>query len=155
MVPTDPAEVRRGRSDRPLWQCPRCGAKLVGRNMAHACGPYTVAGFLAGKRAPALALWQHLVAAVEHCGPFTYAPAKTRVAFMVRVRFLAVTALSDRGMTFHLWLRTPVAHPRVFRIDDLGRGAQVHWLRLARPDDLDPELRRLLCASYEVGAGRA
>jgi Domain of unknown function (DUF5655) len=139
--------------DRQLWECPRCGAKLVGRNMAHACGPHTVEGFLDGKGPAALALWQRLVDAVQRCGPFTYAPAKTRVAFMVRVRFLAVTALSERGMTFHLWLLEPVEAPRVFRIDDINPSAHIHWIRVTRLDQLDA-LQQLICASYDVGTGR-
>ena len=32
-----------------LWTCPKCGAKLVGRNMAHACGDYSIDTFLEGK----------------------------------------------------------------------------------------------------------
>lgn len=122
--------------------------------MAHACGTYTVEGFLAGKGPTALGLWQRLVDAVTRCGPFTYAPAKTRVAMMVRVRFLAVTALSDRGITFHLWLREPDDASCVFRIDDLGDGAHIHWIRMTAPDRFDETLQRLICASYEVGAGR-
>ena len=43
--------------------------------------------------------------------PVHVRPRQTRVAFMVRVRFLAVTALGERGMTFHLWLREPVVAP--------------------------------------------
>lgn len=140
--------------DRPRWRCPRCGAELVGRNIAHACGPHTVEGFLTGKGPKAPALWHGLVDAVQRCGPFAYAPARTRVAFMVRVRFLAVTALSERGMTFHLWLRDRVDAPAVFRIDDISPGAHIHWIRVTRPDELDQAVHELICASYEVGTGR-
>jgi hypothetical protein len=38
-----------GFRERPLWTCPRCGAKFVGRNMWHGCGDYSVEGFLEGK----------------------------------------------------------------------------------------------------------
>ena len=137
---------------RPLWVCPKCGARLAGRNMNHACGDFTVEAFLSGKGTDALALWDALVEAVESCGDFLFAPAKTRVAFMVRVRFLAVTSVSDRGLTFHLWLRDRVDSPRFFRIDDLGPGAVVHWVRLTASDQLDGELRDLICAAYRVGA---
>lgn len=124
--------------------------------MAHACGPHTVEAFLAGRGPTALRLWERLVAQVERCGPFDFAPARTRVAFMVRVRFLAVTALSDRGMTFHLWLREPVDSDRFFRVDRLTPRASIHWVRVRTPDDVDDEdLADLLCASYRVGAGSA
>ena len=122
--------------------------------MAHACGPHTVEDFLAGKGPTALDLWQRLVAAVEQCGPFTYAPARTRVAFMVRVRFLAVTALSDRGMTFHMWLRATADASLVFRVDHLAPHTHIHWLRLTRTDQIDESVQDLLCAAYAVGAHR-
>lgn len=135
-----------------LWECPRCGARLTGRNMSHACGDHTVARFLDGRGPVALDLWQHLLTVVGRCGPFTFAPAKTRVALMVRVRFLAVTALSDRGMTFHIWLRQPVEAPRIFRVDELGPNTVIHWIRVRARDEIDA-VSDLLCASYRVGCG--
>ncbi|MGH8928801.1 MAG: DUF5655 domain-containing protein [Acidimicrobiia bacterium] len=137
----------------PLWTCPRCDARLASRNLAHACGPHGVDGFIAGKGQRALALWNRLVETVQRCGPFDYAPAKTRVAFMVRVRFLAVTALSDRGMTFHLWLRQPVESPRFFRVDRLTPKASIHWVRVGEPSEIDDELRGFICMSYRIGTG--
>jgi hypothetical protein len=81
--------------DRPLWTCPRCGARLVGRNMSHACGDYSVEKFLAGKGARARAMYERFAELVSSCGPLTLAPAKTRVAFMVRMRFCAVERVSE------------------------------------------------------------
>lgn len=41
----------------PLWTCPKCGAKLVTRNMWHSCGEATLADWKArmGPRARPLA----------------------------------------------------------------------------------------------------
>lgn len=123
--------------------------------MAHACGSCTVEGFLKGKSAAARALWDSLVDLVRTCGDFEFAPAKTRVAFMVRVRFMAVTSVSDRGITFHIWLRQRVESPRFFRIDHPSSNAFIHWARVTSSDQLDDELRELICASYRVGNGEA
>jgi hypothetical protein len=30
-----------------FWSCPRCGAKLLTRNLSHACGDYSIEKFLA------------------------------------------------------------------------------------------------------------
>jgi hypothetical protein len=90
-VPTPGRPTARTLAKRPLWTCPKCGAKLVGRNMWHACGDYSVEKFLEGKGPVARSLFGRLVDLIRICGPFEYAPAKTRVAFMVRVRFAAVT----------------------------------------------------------------
>jgi Domain of unknown function (DUF5655) len=123
--------------------------------MAHSCGPHTVEAFLEGKGPKALALWEALLDKTQLCGPFDLAPAKTRVAFMVRVRFLAVTALSDRGITFHIWLRKPAESSLFFRVDHLASGAHVHWARVRAPEDLSQEMGKLICLSYQIGAGRA
>jgi hypothetical protein len=32
-----------------LWTCPKCGRRFVSRNLWHACGDYSVEGFLQGK----------------------------------------------------------------------------------------------------------
>jgi hypothetical protein len=66
--------------------------------MWHACGDYSVERFLAGKGERARALFERFSQLVASCGPVTPAPAKTRVAFMVRVRFCAVERLSDRSL---------------------------------------------------------
>lgn len=72
---------------------------------------------------------------------------------MVRVRFLTVTALSERGMTSHLWLREPLDSPKFFRIDYVGPRALIHSARVQTPDQIDDELARAICASYRVGRG--
>lgn len=122
--------------------------------MSHACGPYTVEGFMDGRGPKARLLWDHLLATVGAFGPFDFAPAKTRVALMVRVRFLAVTALSDRGLTFHLWLRSDARRPEVFRLDELGPKAVIHWIRATSPEDIDAVVD-LIGAAYRIGTGES
>ena len=76
------------------------------------------------------------------------APAKTRVAFMGRVRFAGVHALSDRGMTIAFGLPQPLSHPRIRKIEDYGRGWYGHWMRITEPKELDDELLGWLRESY-------
>jgi hypothetical protein len=138
---------------KPLWVCPKCGAKLVTRNMAHACGPWTVDGFLSGKGIGARALFDRFVELVRKCGPFEFAPAKTRVAVMVRVRFASVSNLSERGMTIGFGLRRPLKHPRIRKVENLA-GWYLHTLRVTSPDELDFEVLAWLRESYAVGEQR-
>ena len=133
--------------DGELWTCPTCGRRLVGRNMWHSCGKYSVEAFLAGKGARARELFEGFERLVATCGPYEVAPAKTRVAFMTRVRFAAVYAVSQRGMTITVGLPRPLAHPRVRKVEHLGSW-YLHWMRIASPDELDDELRGWLCESY-------
>lgn len=81
--------------------------------MWHACGPYSVEGFLEGKGDWARELFDGFERLIAACGPYELAPAKTRVASMGRVRFAGVNAISDRGMTIAFGLpRPPTSWPR-------------------------------------------
>jgi hypothetical protein len=136
MVPTKPA-----------WECPRCGAKLVSRNLSHACGPYSVERFLAGKGAKARELFTRFVRLIASCGSYELAPAKTRVAFMAQVRFASVNRVSDRGIDVHFVLPRALVHQRFRRVEHLGP-VHVHHLRLTAPGDFDAQLKSWLRASY-------
>ncbi|HET7928753.1 MAG TPA: DUF5655 domain-containing protein [Actinomycetota bacterium] len=89
--------------------------------------------------------FERLIAA---CGPYEVAPAKTRVAFMGRVRFAGVHAISDRGMTIAFGLPRAMRHPRVRKIEDFGAGWYGHWVRISSPEELDDELLGWLRESY-------
>ena len=92
--------------------------------MWHACGDYSVEKFLA--------------------------PAKTRIAFMARVRFAAVNAISDRGMTITFALPGPMRHRRIRRVENIAPGWYGHWMRITSPDELDNELLGWLRESYRL-----
>lgn len=133
--------------DRPLWECPHCGAKLVRRNLSHSCGKFSVAAFLAGKTARARALFARFARSIAACGPHLVAPAQTRVAFMVRVRFASVNRVADAAIDVHFVLPRALHSARFRRVERLGN-CYVHHLRLTRPRDFDGELRRWLRQSY-------
>jgi hypothetical protein len=59
-----------------LWECPRCGAKLVAKNLSHACGPYSIEKFLDSKSEIGRDLFRRFVTLIEKCGPFEVAPAR-------------------------------------------------------------------------------
>lgn len=78
-----------------LWTCPHCGAKLIAKNLSHACGAYSVEKFLEGKTTLGRKLFARFAALVAKCGPCEVAPAKTRVAFMGKVRFAIVNRVGS------------------------------------------------------------
>jgi hypothetical protein len=83
--------------------------------MWHACGDYSLEKFLEGKGVRARELFDRSESLIAACGPYELAPAKTRVAFMARVRFAGVNAISERGMTIAFGLPRPPRHPRIRR----------------------------------------
>jgi hypothetical protein len=135
-----------------LWTCPRCGARFVTRNMSHGCGDYTVDGFFDGKPSEARALYDALVRVVGEHGPFEQVPTKTRIAFMVRVRFAAVNRVRrDGSLVCHMWLKRRVESPRFTKVELLGRSDWVHHIVLRSEAELDEELRALMREAYDVG----
>jgi len=118
--------------------------------MWHACGDFSIEGFLAGKGERARALFEGFERLVAACGPYEVAPAKTRVAFMGRVRFAGVHAISDRGMTIVFALPEPMRHPRIRKVERIVPGWWGHWMRITDPDELDGELLGWLRESYRL-----
>jgi Domain of unknown function (DUF5655) len=132
----------------PLWTCPACGAKLVARNMSHSCGRATLSDWEARMGPRARALYERFVELVASCGPYDVAPAKTRIAFLARVRFANVTSLSEKGMSCTFALPEPLAGPRFAKVAEVVPGWWVHRLRITDPAELDDEVRAWLRESY-------
>ena len=145
---TAPAPATQG------WTCPRCSARLVQRNLSHSCVRQTVAGFLRDKPAAARRLFRLFAAEVRKLGPVTLHPVKTRIAFMVEVRFAAINSFGERGIGGHLWLAERADSARFHRIEALGRRSFVHHFQMRDPSFLDDEFRRYLRLARAVGERR-
>jgi hypothetical protein len=130
-----------------LWACPRCGAKLVAQNGSHACGAHSVEQFLAGAPPLGRELFELFVELIARCGPYEIAPAKTRVAFMAKVRFASVNRVGRQGIDIHFVLPRRLSNPRFSRVEKVDR-VFVHHLRLTSEADLDAELFEWLARSY-------
>ncbi len=130
-----------------LWACPRCGARLLARNLSHACGPYSIETFLEGKTDIARDLFNRFLALIAKCGPYHIAPAKTRVAFMAAVRFASVNRIGRDAIDVHFVLPRRIDSPRLRRVDHLGT-LYVHHLRLRERGNFDRELAVWLRQSY-------
>jgi hypothetical protein len=85
---------------------------------------------------------------IARCGPYHIAPAKTRIAFMGRVRFAGITALAEAGMTCAFALPDPLPSPRFQRVQEVVPGWWIHRLRMTDLAQLDRELRGWLRRSY-------
>ena len=118
--------------------------------MWHACGEHSVELFLEGKGDRARELFDRFESLIGACGPYEVSPAKTRIAFMGRVRFAGVTSVSERGMTIAFALPEPLHQPRIRKIENPSPGWYVHTMRITSPDALDDELLGWLRESYRM-----
>ena len=71
----------------PLWHCPKCGARLITRNLWHSCGRFTLEALFAGSGPGVLAAARKYVTLLESLGDVQVLPQKTRLVAVARVRF--------------------------------------------------------------------
>ncbi|MGH7547271.1 MAG: DUF5655 domain-containing protein [Gemmatimonadales bacterium] len=134
----------------PLWACPRCGHRFVGRNMWHSCGRHPIADHFRGRPPLLRALFRRFRALVRSCGPVTVYAQKTRIVFQARARFTSVVV--RRGwLEGAVWLKRRLALPRFHRIEKIPPGDYVHYFSLRDPSEIDAELAALVREAYAVG----
>jgi hypothetical protein len=108
-------------------------------------------------------LFDRFVEMVAACGDYHAAPARTRVAFLGRVRFAAVTSVSEKGMTCGFSLPRPRRSARFASVEEVVPGWWVHRLRVTDVSELDEEVQSWIRESYRLmgmrerltGGGRA
>jgi hypothetical protein len=135
---------------RPLWTCPACGAKFVTRNTWHSCGRATLKSWKARMGPRARACYDRFEEMIAACGEYHVAPAKTRIAFLGRVRFAGITSLSEKGMTCSFALPRPLASRRFTRVEEIVPGWFVHRLRVTDAGQLDDEVQAWIRESYRL-----
>lgn len=131
---------------RPLWRCPKCGARFVTKNMWHSCGRFTLEALFAKAEPTTLRLFRKYAALVRRCGAVTMIPQKSRAVFMARVRFAAVYPRRDGFVaTFNLMRR--ITHERIVKHERFGQ-CHVHSVRIVGTQGLDATLASWLREAY-------
>ena len=134
---------------RPLWKCPKCGAKLVTRNLWHACGRYSLKALFARSEPQVWRIYRQYEKLVRSIGPITVVPQKSRFVFMTRIRFAG-------GMPRKSYIDAHFLYPRALRSPRITASMKfsrcyAHRLHLRSPRDLDAQLLRWLRTAYRVG----
>jgi hypothetical protein len=98
----------------------------------------------------ARALYDRFEAMIAACGEYHVAPAKTRIAFLGRVRFAGITRLDEDGMTCSFALPTRLSSPRFAKVEEVVPGWWVHWMRVSDPSELDARCQSWIRRSYRL-----
>jgi hypothetical protein len=138
---------------RPLWRCPRCGAGFVTENLWHSCEVHTIEEHFARSEPHVAETYRAYEDAVRSIGPIEVIPQKTRVAFMVRMRF-AGCQFRRRWLQAGFIAKRPIESPRIFKSERYGPRTWGHYVRLRSPADVDDELVGWLREAYAVGEQR-
>ena len=135
---------------KPLWICPECGHEFVTANMWHSCGNYDLDTHFTNSEPHVRETFEAVVRATQTFGPVTVYAQKTRIVFMVRVRFGGVVT-RRRWLNLSLWLTERVQHPRLVHTDVFGPRSYGMRFKLGSPDQVDEDLIRLIGHAYSVG----
>ena len=139
---------------KPLWRCPKCGARLVTRNMQHSCGTFTLGALFARSDPGVFRMFKKFRRMVRATGRVIEIPQKTRVAFMVRVRFAGAYPRKDHLLcAFALPQRCP--DRRFLRIETYAPHFVGHYLRVYTEKELDGQVQKWLHESRLVGTREA
>jgi hypothetical protein len=136
-------------ANRPLWHCPKCGARLVSRNLWHSCGRFTLEALFPECAPGLLAAARKYVALLESLGDVQVLPQKTRLVAVARVRFAGLYPRKDHflaSFALHRW----VANARIVKTIDYGPRWRGHFVRIDSAADVDAELRVWLQESHDV-----
>jgi hypothetical protein len=138
-----------GSMDHPVWTCPRCGARLVSRNLWHSCGQFTLEALFAGAAPGVLELAREYVAMLHSLGDVQVLPQKSRLVCVARVRFAGLTP-RKRGFQANFALHRWLDSPRIVKRVDYGPRWRMHLVGVQTGADLDDELRGWLQESHDV-----
>ena len=134
---------------RPLWICPKCGARLVSRNLWHSCGQFTLGALFRGARPGVLALARDYVRMLRSLGDVQVIPQKSRLVCVARVRFGGLYPRKS-GFVVSFALRRWVENPRIVKRVDYGPRWRGHFVAVRSQADLDGELRAWLQEAHDT-----
>jgi hypothetical protein len=97
-----------------------------------------------------ITLYHHYAGLIREFGPVTVEPKKSGIAFLVRVRF-AGAVLRKKWLEARLWLKRPVEHPCLRRIEKVGARDHIHYFRIESITDMDESFTGFLRESYAIG----
>ena len=120
-------------------------------NMWHSCGRYTLDALFAKSEPRVFELFQKFRRMVRDCGRSTMIPQKTRVVFMVRMRFAGATVRKSH-LRIGLMLERPLPpDPRLVETLAVAPRCYGHYFKIERADQLDQSIAKLLREAYECG----
>ena len=135
----------------PLWTCPKCGAKFVSANMSHSCGRYRLQDLFTRSEPHVLELAKKFKRMVERCGRVTMIPQKTRLVFMVRMRFAGYTVRKSSLRVGLILERRLLPDPRLERVETFAPYCHGHYFRIDAPQQLDAAMQKWIREAYDCG----
>ena len=132
-----------------LWICPKCGARLVTRNLWHSCGRFTLEALFTNAGSGVVALARSYVTMLRSLGDVQIMPQKTRLVCVARVRFAGLYPRKT-GFLASFALRRWLDSPRIVKRAEYGPKWRSHFVDIRSKNDLNDELRTWLQESHDT-----
>jgi hypothetical protein len=132
-----------------VWVCPKCGARLVSRNLWHSCGQYTIEGLFPHAGPDVLDLARRYVELLHGLGDVQVIAQKTRLVCVARVRFAGLYPRKN-GFLAAFALRRWLDSPRIRKRVDYGPRWRGHHVLVEAETDLDDELIAWLQEAHDT-----
>jgi hypothetical protein len=130
------------------WTCPECHRRFGRRNQSHGCAPsQSVDDYFAGRPAALRRAFDAIARHLARIGGVRVEAVTACVMFKRSRSFAEVRAKRDRLDLFFLLSRV-VEHPRIVKTLRLSAHRTAHVVELARPADVDRDVRGWLAEAY-------
>lgn len=117
------------------------------KNLPHSCGQHSIDEHFEGKEPVVRRIFDALVGRVRECGEVTVYAQKSRIVFMVAVRFAAVSTRKN-ALIGHLWMERAASHAAVVRSEVLGARSVLNHFRFTEPSQIDEAFSALIEEAY-------
>jgi hypothetical protein len=138
------------RALRPLWTCPRCDAQFVVANTYHSCGRYQLDDLFRRADPHVFPLFRRFEAMVRAAGAVKMVPQKTRLVFMVRMRFINVQVRKSHLILGFVFGRR-LEDPRFSKVESYSPRSHVAYVRVSNDEELDASVRRWIREARKTG----
>lgn len=91
---------------------------------------------------------------VEACGPVVMIPQKTRLVFMVRMRFAGFTARKSNLRVGLILEHRLGRDSRIEKVETFGRRSHGHYFRIDHAAQLDATMQSWIREAYDSGTQR-
>lgn len=126
-----------------LWKCPRCEREFARRDQSHSCVVISLDDHFRGKPEKLRAVFNHLLDALRRDGAVRVDAVQSAINLADQFHF-AMVYVQRKGLKVEFALDRRVDDRRVIRTQRLSPRRILHFVRVAREDDIDPQLLRWL-----------
>lgn len=133
-----------------MWTCPHCQRKFKTTNQSHSCLDTTIDDLFVKSPEHLILTFDALLLAVYDWEPNHIGAAKHSVVFTNKKAWLIVKPMR-KELDVKFYLGTPLEDEQIHKVSPFSRNKYAHHIRLSTPEQVTPEVLRLLRLGFDFG----